>query len=86
MKRLIRSKRNRKFLAPDGSWTKDTSAALAFSDIRAVVKARQEHRLENIELLLLMEDQPSQYDIVLPLGPAPRLNITVNRRCSDHAK
>ena len=35
--------------------------------MRAVIKAEQEHDLTGVELLLLMENKPSSYDVALPL-------------------
>ena len=68
MTRLLRNKLTKEYFRRDGTWTKDTAAAREFQDIRSVVKAEQEHQLQNIELVLLMGDQPSTYDVVLPLG------------------
>jgi hypothetical protein len=72
MKRLIRNKLTKKYFRRDGTWTTDTAAAREFLDIRSVVKAEQEHKLQNVELVLLMGEKPDRYDIVLQLGTSAR--------------
>ncbi|HLH54266.1 MAG TPA: hypothetical protein VKY92_11690 [Verrucomicrobiae bacterium] len=37
----------------------------------AVIAAEQKFNLINAEMLLMMEDQPSRYDVTIPLGKAP---------------
>ena len=76
MKRLIRNRQTKEYFRRDGTWTKDTAAAREFLDIRSVMKAEKEHHLQNVELVLLMGDKPSRYDIVLPLGMTQK-NATV---------
>jgi hypothetical protein len=68
LKRLIRDKLTKKFLTKDGSWTTDVLAAEDFGNIELVIKAEQRHNLTGVELLMVMEDKPDGYDIVLPLG------------------
>ena len=68
VKRLIRNKQSKKFLTADGSWTTDFSAAEDFGNIELAIKAEQKLNLNGVELLMVMEDKPSRYDIVLPLG------------------
>jgi hypothetical protein len=36
--------------------------------MRSVVVAMQQYHLEDVELVLLMEDEPGAYDVVIPLG------------------
>ena len=68
MKRLIRDKRTKKFLTKEGTWTTDASAAEDFGNISSVIRAEQKHNLNGVELLMVMEEKPSSYDVVLPLG------------------
>src|SRR5437764_178440 len=68
VKRLIRNKRTKKFLTSAGTWTSNVSSAQDFATMRAVIKAEQEHDLTGVELFLVMENKPSIYDVVLPLG------------------
>jgi len=68
MKRLIRNKATGKFLKPTGTWSKDASMAMNFSDISAAIAISQRFDLWNVELLMMMEDKPSDYDVTLPLG------------------
>ena len=70
VKRLIRNKRTKKFLTSKGTWTTDVSVAQDFATMRAVIKAEQQHDLTGVELLLLMENKPSRYDVALPLRDA----------------
>ena len=67
MKRLIRDKRTKRFLTKEGSWTTDVSAAQDFATVRAVIAAKEKFNLTGVELLLLMEEKPSSYDIVIPI-------------------
>jgi hypothetical protein len=68
VKRLLRNKLTRQFLTSGGVWTNDISSAESFADIRSVVTARQKLDLENVELLYLMGETPSDYDVIIPLG------------------
>jgi len=72
MKRLIRNKATREYFKADGTWTRDTSAAHDFPDIRSVLKTEQDHNLEDVELVLLMGEKPSSYDVTVPLGARKR--------------
>ena len=42
--------------------------AMNFSDISAAIAISQRFDLWNVELLMMMEDKPSNYDVSLPLG------------------
>jgi hypothetical protein len=72
LKRVIRSRATRAFLAGDGTWTKDLSRAVAFPNMEAVVQEAQELALKDVELLLVMGETLSKdYDIAMPLRPPP---------------
>jgi hypothetical protein len=68
VKRLIRNTLTRQFLTSGGAWTDNISFARSFADIRSVVAARQKFDLENVELLYLLGNSLSDYDITIPLG------------------
>jgi hypothetical protein len=70
MKKLIRNKATKHFLAEDGSWTKDPKAAREFQNRDTVVRIVHEQNLANVELYYLFEDKPSQYDFTLSLPQA----------------
>jgi acid phosphatase class B len=64
--KVIRHKGTQAFFAT-GGWTADFEAAEKFSDTLSVLKAQQEYRLKNVEVVLVMGDKPSPYDVVLHL-------------------
>ena len=51
-----------------GAWSKDVSSAIDFQNITAAIAAEQKFNLQDAEMLLMMEDKPSRYDVTLPLG------------------
>jgi hypothetical protein len=72
MKRLIRRRTTNEFLKADGTWTQDVSEAREFPNILAASKTQQERCLINIELVLVVGDNPSERDLVLPLPPSDK--------------
>ena len=68
MKRLIRNKRTGRFFTRAGEWTEDVSVALNFISVRAVVEVESQLGLKDVELYMLQGEEPSSYDIVVPLG------------------
>jgi hypothetical protein len=68
MKRLIRNKSTGKFLKPTGTWSKNISMAMNFPDISAAIEIKQRFDLLNVELVMLMGESLSDYDVTLPLG------------------
>lgn len=75
MKTVIRSQTTGKYLEAGGSWTSDLVLAAGFADTLAVIAAVQEHRLYGVEMVIVMEDLPGKYDVVVALtdfrGPQP---------------
>lgn len=72
LKRVIRNRASRAFLAEDGSWTKDLGQAQSFPNMEALVQEAQERALKDVELMLVMgETLSKEYDIVMPLRPPP---------------
>jgi len=81
MKRLIRNKTTRQYLQEDGTWG-STEDALDFDSMSDVIKFVQNGSFTDVELVLTIEDKPSEYDITLDLSrsrspskqasPAPR--------------
>lgn len=72
LKRIIRNRATRAFLAEDGSWTKDLSRAQVFPNMEALVQEAQERALKDVELMLVMGETLSKdYDIIMPLRPPP---------------
>ena len=61
------------YFKSDGSWTNDVLLAWVFCDEREVVNAAYDYDLKDVELVVLMGETPSQYDIVVPLGGAARV-------------
>jgi len=71
MKRLIRNKPTGQFLKSDGSWTKDASAAMSYPNVRSVLAAEEKFNLRDAEIVLMIQEKPSRYDIALPLDHNP---------------
>jgi hypothetical protein len=67
MKRVIRDKSTLAYLKA-GSWVSDFNAADGFANTTSALDACQKHKLNNVELVLILGEKPSnQYDVVLPL-------------------
>ena len=64
MKKVIRHKTTRAFFTA-GDWTKDFEEAEKFFDMPSLLKAQEKYNLSDVEIVLLMKEQPSQYDVVL---------------------
>jgi hypothetical protein len=72
LKRVIRNRATRAFLAEDGTWTKDLGQAQEFPNMEALVQEAQRRALKDVELMLVMGETLSKdYDIVMPLRPPP---------------
>jgi len=67
LKRLIRDKSTGLFLTPDGSWSEDISKALDFSATAAASLEKQRLGLVNVEIVMMMGDEPGNYDVTIPL-------------------
>jgi hypothetical protein len=65
VKRLIRSKKDLRYFAIDGAWTDDLARAQDFPDIRSLIRAQLEHGLRGVEVVFLMHNAPSRYDVVI---------------------
>ena len=68
VRRLIRSRATGMYLQENGTWTKKLQEAKCFPGVETVLSAFQQHNLRDCDLVLQFEDEPSSYDIVLPLG------------------
>jgi hypothetical protein len=69
MKRLIRSKATSKYFASDGTWTANPGCAEEFPDIRSLLRAKRKHELLDVEIVFLMQQTSSRYDVIIPLQP-----------------
>jgi hypothetical protein len=68
VRRIIRSKLTRTFLAADGSWTDDISSALDFQNISAADAKKQELRLRDVEVFFYFNEcKDRNLDFTLPL-------------------
>jgi hypothetical protein len=70
LKRMIRCKLTRRYLAPKGTWTHDISTALNFENMREAMAVQQSLLLQDVEIFLMVGNAPSEYDVTLPLGGA----------------
>ena len=67
MKRLLRNKRTGEYFTWTGTWSKDLETAREFSNSLEALMAQDENWLIGVELLILMDHGPSEYDSGLPL-------------------
>ena len=66
MIRVIRNRVGSYF--KDGEWTDQFPAAEKFSNVADVVAAKKRLGLQEVDLVLIIHDQPSpKWDVVLPL-------------------
>lgn len=69
MKHIVRSKATRAYLSTDGKWVPDCRLARDFRSVELVISEVQRLMLRDVELVLLMGEQPSEYDVTLGLFP-----------------
>jgi len=76
IKRVIRSRITKMYLAESGTWTSKPEEAKDFAGIEMVISALFKYKLQDCDLVLQLHDMPSrEYDVVLPLGtPTGRWN------------
>ncbi len=67
MKKVIRHKVTRAFFV-EGKWTTDFSNAQKFDDSLSIMEARDRYQIIDAEIVLLMGEKPTPYDVTLPLG------------------
>ena len=65
MTRVIRKAGKQSYFA-QGEWTSEFERAQKFGDVLSVVQACNEHQLEGVEIVLMIEESPSTYDVVMP--------------------
>jgi hypothetical protein len=68
MKRLIRSKATRLFLAAAGGWTDEVGQALRIGEFKDVWTTAQRLQLQEVELYYSFSDWVSEWDFALPLN------------------
>ena len=66
LNRVIRHSATHAFFS-HGDWTPDFAAADKFADTLSILKTFLQHKLKDVELLLVFGNHPSPADIVLPL-------------------
>jgi hypothetical protein len=69
MKRVVRSKVTQQYLQADGTWSSRLDQACCFLNTPTVLDTVQKYQLTNVEMVLMIADQPTNWDIVLPLRP-----------------
>ena len=69
MKRVVRSKVTREYLRIDGEWSHCLEQAYCFPSTPSVLEIVQKQKLTNVEMVLMINEQPTNWDIVLPLKP-----------------
>ena len=67
LKKVIRNKATRAFFSA-GNWTTDIEAAEKFTDMVSVLQVQKQYQITDAEVVLLMGEQPSMYDVAIPLN------------------
>ena len=68
VRKFIRDRKTKAFLAENGTWTKDVESAFEFYNDNQVREARLALRLESCELYYCFGTRPSQLDFSFPLA------------------
>jgi len=69
MKRVVRNRVTSQYLQLDGSWCSQLEEAYSFLNTLTALETVQNHKLYNVEMILMIHEQPTAWDIVLPLRP-----------------
>jgi hypothetical protein len=69
VQRLLRDRATLEYLCPDGTWGRDIALARKFQDIQEVLSVASSIPAKDLEVLMILSDEPSVYDIVLPIMP-----------------
>lgn len=67
MKRLVRNKISGAYLGNDGSWTQEHSIARHFLDIDSLPGTVRTFEPAHLEIVLMMDEEPSRSDVTVPL-------------------
>ena len=67
MQRLVKSTATGEFLSPDWRWTNDLAYARRFRDVSEVIGVLRVLEGIQVEMVIMLSDAPSPYDISLPL-------------------
>jgi hypothetical protein len=70
MKRVIRRKTDGKYFQGDSSWSDRVDRAVCFEDPLSALRAAKQQGLANVQLVLMMGEEPSSYDVVMELETA----------------
>ena len=57
------------YLLANGTWSSQWEEACCFHSTPTVLDTVQKLKLDNVEMVLMMADQPTTWDIILPLRP-----------------
>jgi hypothetical protein len=68
MKRMIRNRANKAFLAEGGNWTSDYRCAQAFTTYEDARKALANQKVKDVEWYYMFGDEPSEYDFTVVLS------------------
>jgi hypothetical protein len=72
MKRLIRNQQTKAYLAAGGGWTTDHADARSFESVMTLITEAVALPETALEEVLMMGEEPSGFDVILPLGKAER--------------
>jgi len=66
---VIKVIRNRAglYLSQEGQWTVNFDEAAKFENLRSVFAAKEQFHIDHAELVLVLHEPPSEYDVALPL-------------------
>ena len=73
MKHLVRNRATQAYLCADGGWSENVSVAVRFEDTMSMLTEILTLGVvdkTNLEMVLMIGEEPSSLDVVLPLFPA----------------
>ena len=83
VRRLLRNKATKAYLGEDGTWTPRLSQARHFDNTGCLIESAAAFTEAEMEILLMLNDAPSEFDIVLPLGLVKRTGEDIQHYQSE---
>ena len=71
MKRIVRNKATRAYLSSEGEWVSDFRLAANFTSVEAAFSAVRSFAAKDVEYVLVIGQQPSDYDVAVSFFPSP---------------
>jgi len=75
VRKFLRDKVTKAYAGEGGTWTPHLALAREFESTAHLVEVATAYTRSNLEMVLMMGDTPSQFDVVLPLSQTPPSNV-----------